>query len=157
MNLLDYIRIEELYLFLDVFLASLFTMVVGLERERADKAAGIRTNMIIGGFTCLIVSLVAPLSYFLQVKGLAQTISIDPIRVFQAIVVGVSFIGAGTILKSTSESKVTGLTTSATLLYSSGIGITVAIHMYLLAILLTLFIVLINSVVHGITKKMGNT
>lgn len=144
---------QELYIFLDVFIASVLTMLVGVEREKASKAAGIRTNMIVGGFTCLMVSLIDPLIGMATIEHADQIVKSDPIRVLQAIVVGVSFIGAGTIIKSKEESKVTGLTTAATLLYSIGVGMSVAVKNYLLAVLLTLFILLINRVIKYLMER----
>ncbi|MEH0154195.1 MgtC/SapB family protein [Limibacter armeniacum] len=150
--------ISELYIFMDVFIASILTMLIGIERERADKAAGIRTNMIVGGFTCLVVAIIKPLTNFLQeyfkvAQHSSGMVEIDPIRIVQAIVIGVSFIGAGTIIKSREDQTITGLTTAATLLYSAGIGICVAIKMYLLAVCLTVFVLVINKTVNYLAKK----
>lgn len=147
------IQLKELTIFLDVFIASILTMIVGIEREKAHKAAGMRTNMIVGGFTCLIISIQKPLIEYIQSEYTNDMIDIDPIRVLQAIIIGLSFIGAGTIIKSPNHKNVTGLTTAATLLYSLGIGICVALHFYLLAICLTVFILIINYLINFITKK----
>lgn len=143
---------QELYIFLDVVIAGVLAMLVGLEREKADKAAGMRTNMIVSSFTCLVVSLVNPLADYVKTSE-NIIINTDPIRIIQSVVIGISFIGAGTIIKGRHSKKVTGLTTAATLLYSIGIGVCVAIHSYLLAVLLTLFILIINYVVSYITRK----
>lgn len=135
---------------MNVFIAAILTMVVGLERERASKAAGMRTNMIVGSFTCLVVSLIDPLIDYVNQQNTEQLVETDPIRVLQAIVIGVSFIGAGTIIKRQRRESVIGLTTAATLLYTVGIGMSVAIGYYLLAVFLTAFILLINRVVNYI-------
>lgn len=82
------------------------------------------------------------------------SLSTDPFRLIQAIVIGVSFIGAGTILKSEEKNKVRYLTTAATLLYSSGIGISVALEQYGLSIGLTLLIIGINWVVNKFESKI---
>ena len=100
----------EAQIFLDIVIASILTMVVGIEREKANKAAGIRTNMIVSGFTCLIISIQPALINFIQNSFSNDLIDIDPIRVLQAVIVGLSFIGAGTIIKSPNEKNVTGLT-----------------------------------------------
>ena len=144
---------SELNIFIDIIIASILAMVVGLEREKANKAAGIRTNMIVAGFTCLIISIQPALINFIQGSFSNKMIDIDPIRVLQAVIVGLSFIGAGTIIKSPDQKHVTGLTTAATLLYSLGIGICVSIHYYLLAVCLTVFILTINYVINYLTKK----
>ncbi len=143
----------ELQIFIDIIIASTLALIVGLEREKANKAAGIRTNMIVAGFTCLIISIQPALINFIQQGFSNNMIDIDPIRVLQAVIVGLSFIGAGTIIKSPDKKNVTGLTTAATLLYSLGIGICVSIHYYLLAICLTIFILVINFLINYLTKK----
>ncbi|QSE99367.1 MgtC/SapB family protein [Fulvivirga lutea] len=147
----ELIHPEELAIFGDVVIATLLTMVVGYEREKADKEAGLRTNMIVGGATCLIILLSKPIILFLE-SNYPNSINADPIRLFEAIVVGISFLGAGTILKKKDEHNIYGITTAATLLYSSGIGICVALHHYLLAVLLTVFILIVNYVVHRFSK-----
>lgn len=146
----DWIKHSETSIIMNVFIAAILTMVVGLERERASKAAGMRTNMIVGSFTCLVVSLIDPLIDYVNQQNTEQLVETDPIRVLQAIVIGVSFIGAGTIIKRQRRESVIGLTTAATLLYTVGIGMSVAIGYYLLAVFLTAFILLINRVVNYI-------
>jgi putative Mg2+ transporter-C (MgtC) family protein len=149
-NLID---LSQFNIFLDVLIASGLTMLVGIEREKSNKAAGLRTNMIVGGFTCLIVSLGNPLINLIESQNISEIINSDPIRIFEAIVVGISFLGAGTILKSRDDSTITGLTTAATLLYSSGIGIATALHQYMLAVLLTIFILIVNYALHAVEKR----
>ena len=145
---------RELMIFLDVVIASVLAMFVGIERERKKRGAGVRTNMIVGGFTCLLVSLASSIIDH-TAQGLnTDVINADPIRLFEAIVLGVSFIGAGTIFKS-GANQISGITTAATLLYSSGIGITVALGQYFLAILVTLFALLINLVLNKVFKRFS--
>lgn len=145
---------DQLYILLDVTIATVLTALIGIEREKAHKPAGIRTNMIVGGATCLIVSLTIPLLNFFENYNMQNIISTDPIRVLQAIIVGISFIGAGTVIKLKDIPQVTGLTTAATLLYSSGIGICVALKQYILAIGITLLIIIINAIIsHFISKN----
>lgn len=144
---------NEFNILLDVVIASVLTLLIGLEREKAHKAAGMRTNMIVGGFTCLIILLSVPLIQKIAENAQVDMVEADPIRIIQAIVIGISFIGAGTILKQKEHSDVKGLTTAATLLFSSGIGICVALHYYVLAALLTFFIILINFLLRLILKK----
>lgn len=59
---------------------------------------------------------------------------IDPTRILHAIIVGISFIGAGTILKSREDQVIRYLTTAATVLVAAGIGIAVGAHLYVLAV-----------------------
>lgn len=70
--------------------------------------------------------------------------STDPARIVHAIIVGVSFLGAGTILKDSSEDHVRHLSTAATLLISAGIGMSVAFDRYVFAISATCILLFVN-------------
>ncbi|QIA09758.1 MgtC/SapB family protein [Draconibacterium halophilum] len=136
---------SQLWILLDLIIAAVLCSVIGGEREKLDKPAGLRTNIIVGSIACFFVSISPGLSNFLIENMEPDHLSMDAIRILQAIVVGVSFIGAGTILKSKDENNVRNLTTASTLLYSAGIGISVALHVYIIAIGLALMGLIINS------------
>ena len=138
-----------------VLIAIILSGIVGFEREHLHKPAGLRTNMIIGGVACLIASLTPSLIIFIENASSKEVVSADPIRLLQALVVGVSFIGAGTIIKSVGE-KISGLTTAATLLFSMGIGIAVAIQQYIVAVGITVIVLIVNVVVRNITYKLSS-
>lgn len=142
----------QLLIFLDVVITCILTAFIGFEREEAHKPAGIRTNMIVGASACLFVSIVPSLIKFVQDSNSFDQIIPDPIRVLQAIIVGIGFIGAGTIIKRGNNNTVSGLTTAATLLFSAGIGITVACNLYVLAICITFLLLFINRGVEKIIK-----
>lgn len=144
---------EQLLIFLDIFITCILTAFIGIEREEAEKPAGVRTNMIVGAFSCLSVSIIPTLIDFVQSADLYDQVVPDPIRVIQAIVVGIGFIGAGTIIKRSNENSVSGLTTAATLLFSAGIGITVACKLYILAVCITFLLLLINRGVEKLLRK----
>lgn len=146
----------QLSIFVDVLVATVLTAFIGLEREKAHKPAGIRTNMIIGGATALIVSLTVPLVDFIDKYNPSEIITTDPIRVLEAIVVGVSFIGAGTIVKARAEERVIGLTTAATMLYCCGIGVCTALKQYVLAVGVTVLVIVINYAVKLLAQKVAN-
>ena len=115
--------------------------------------------MIIAGAAALLVSLgrviIADFSQLVEMNGL----SVDPIRMVHAVIVGVSFIGAGTILKSSSETAVRYLTTAATILMSAGIGVSIALKQYVLGVGVTFLLIFVNFLfgmiaryISGITK-----
>lgn len=94
--------------------AALLGGVLGYERERSGKAAGLRTHML--------VALGAAL--FVLVPQQAGTSSSDLSRVVQGVVTGIGFIGAGSILKpSNGGQSVQGLTTSAGLWLTAAVGV----------------------------------
>ncbi|WP_159522909.1 MgtC/SapB family protein [Sunxiuqinia indica] len=150
--------VNQLWILLDVVIAMVLCSVIGGEREKLDKPAGLRTNMIVGSISCFFVAISPALSNFINENIATDIMSVDPVRILQSIVVGVSFIGAGTILKSKDENTVQNLTTASTLLYSSGIGIAVALKAYVIAVGLTLIILFINSINHlrGIKARFKN-
>jgi putative Mg2+ transporter-C (MgtC) family protein len=81
---------------------------------------------------------------------------VDPIRMVHAVIVGVSFIGAGTILKSSSKSVVRYLTTAATILMSAGIGMSISLKQYWLGVGVTILLVIINFLFGFLTHYIGN-
>ncbi len=136
---------EQPWILLDVFIACILAGVIGYEREVKQKPAGFRTHMIVGGASTLLVAL-ASISIKQYGPEYYDVLDFDPIRIIQAIIIGISFIGAGTILKSSEKMDVSFLTTAATILFSSAMGICVALHQYVLAIGVTILIILINNV-----------
>ena len=89
--------------------------VVGYEREREHKAAGLRTHMLVALGSAL----------FVLAARQAGMSSADVSRVVQGVATGIGFVGAGTILKSTEPLQVRGLTTAATVWLTSAIGMAV--------------------------------
>jgi len=107
--------------------------VVGFERELADKPAGMRTHMLVAGTAALLVLLGEVLVTRFGAEFGAGVIRADPIRIIAAIVTGVAFLGAGTIIRRGHQSAVKGLTTAADLLFTAAIGICVAMRELVLA------------------------
>ncbi|MFO7924510.1 MAG: MgtC/SapB family protein [Bacteroidales bacterium] len=144
--------INEFSVLLHVIIASVLSGLIGYERGKVDKPAGIRTNMLVGGAVALLVELGGIIVLHFRMLGLAEFISTDPTRIIQAIIIGISFIGAGMVLQIEQDGKIKYLTSAATILFSSGIGISVALRQYILSIGITLFILFINYIL-GLSKK----
>jgi putative Mg2+ transporter-C (MgtC) family protein len=109
--------------------------LIGFERELARRPAGLRTHMLVGVAATLLMQLAGFMTlHFAEQIGEAS-ISLDPIRILQAIIVGISFLGAGTIVHGNSG-KVEGLTTAASILLTAAIGVAVAIDRIALACML---------------------
>lgn len=124
--------------FVAVLLAMLFGGAIGLERELAGKAAGLRTNMLVAGASALLVALgEATVAHFSAQVDIPSVLRIDTIRIIEAVVTGVSFIGAGTIVRRGSELEVEGLATAATLLVTAALGIASALGQKWLALAVT--------------------
>ena len=94
-------------------LAALLGGLLGYERERHGKAAGVRTHML--------VSLGAAL--FVLVPEQAGANTTDVARVIQGLVAGIGFLGAGSILKNPDDGNVSGLTTAAGIWLTAAVGV----------------------------------
>jgi putative Mg2+ transporter-C (MgtC) family protein len=105
---------------------------IGYQRERAGKAAGMRT--------LTLVSSGAALFTLVSMHGFGD-VGVDISRVAAGVVVGVGFIGAGVILRGEREEHVAGITTAATIWTTAAIGLAAAAGMYLLAVIATAVIV----------------
>ncbi len=92
--------------------AALLGGVLGIEREKVGKAAGLRTHMLVALGAALFT--VSALDAGMNAADLS--------RVFQGIAAGIGFIGAGAILKLTHEKEIKGLTTAATLWLTAAAG-----------------------------------
>lgn len=135
--------VTELQLLGKVLIAAFLGGVVGLEREFAERPAGMRTHMLVGGAAAFLVILARQMVLSFEDESILNS---DPVRVMEAIIVGISFLGAGTIMKYSREGEqvVEGLTTSASILSVAAIGIAVALDTYILAVGVTILNLFIN-------------
>lgn len=135
--------LTEIQLLGRILLAALLGGLVGIEREFAEKPAGLRTHVLVGSVSTLLVVLGTRIVGAFDQQS---PITADPIRILQAIVVGISFLGAGTILKHEADDKqnVEGLATSASILSVATIGIAVALDAYILAVGATFLNLMVN-------------
>lgn len=123
--------------------AVLLGAVVGIERERAGKPAGLRTHMLVSLGTAVVV--IACSGAGMSLDGLS--------RVIQGIVTGIGFVGAGTILKLNEQREIQGLTTAAGLWMTAAIGVAVGLGILGVALLGTLVTVLILVLEHFIDAR----
>ena len=126
-----------------VFAAVLLGAVVGIERERAGKPAGLRTHMLVSLGTAIVV--IACADAGMSLDGLS--------RVIQGMVTGIGFIGAGTILKLNEEREIQGLTTAAGLWMTAAIGVAVGLGILGVALIGTVVTVLVLVLEHFIDSR----
>jgi putative Mg2+ transporter-C (MgtC) family protein len=98
-----------------VVVAAALGGLLGAERERAGKAAGLRTHMLVALGAALFV-------LFPAEAGMSTG---DLSRVIQGVATGIGFIGAGTILKRADSDEIQGLTTAASIWLTAAIGMAV--------------------------------
>ena len=136
---------------LRLILAALLGSVVGMERERLDWAAGLRTHMLVclGATLFMIVSTYG----FMDVVGFPKSgISLDPSRVAAQVVSGIGFLGAGTIILR--KDVILGLTTAASLWAVAAVGLAVGGGLYAAAIATTTLMLLILAGIKPVEKAL---
>src|SRR5437870_4394449 len=111
-----------------VLLAFILGGVVGFERQRVQRPAGLRTHMLVAAGSCCFT--VASIYGF---QGFGTTV--DPSRLAAQIITGIGFLGAGTIFRT--SSTVRGLTTASSIWITASIGIVAGLGMLLLALFTT--------------------
>jgi putative Mg2+ transporter-C (MgtC) family protein len=124
----------ELKILACVALAILLGAVIGLEREFEGKPAGLRTHMLVAGAAALLVTLGDVVVEHFAVDVGGQLVRSDPVRIIEAVITGVSFLGAGTILRRGGLSQVEGLTTAASILFTAAVGVSVALSQFVIAL-----------------------
>jgi putative Mg2+ transporter-C (MgtC) family protein len=133
----------ELHVLGQCLAALLLGGIIGWERQKAGKWAGLRTHMLV----CLSAMLFIRTGEFLVIHASgfesAHILQMDPTRIIEAIVTGVAFIGAGTVFRDRSKNFARGLTTAASLLAVAPVGIAVAVDRYVTAVGVTLIIYLV--------------
>lgn len=122
-----------------LLLAALFGALIGLERERKEWAAGMRTHMMVSVGSCLIMLVSA--YGFVDILGTPH-VELDPSRVAAQVISGIGFIGAGTILYM-KQGTIRGLTTASGLWTVAGIGLATGGGMYFAAAVTTVLALII--------------
>ena len=98
-----------------LLVALLVGALIGYQRERAGKAAGLRTHMLVAMGTTLFV--ISAIEYGMANDALS--------RVVQGLVTGIGFLGAGAIMKRTDELEIHGITTAAGIWMTAAVSIAI--------------------------------
>ncbi|MFY0254924.1 MgtC/SapB family protein [Chitinophaga sp. 30R24] len=133
-------------------LAALFGGIIGLERERKDWAAGLRTHMMVSVGAAL--SMMVSAYGFHDILGTPNVV-LDPSRIAAQVISGIGFIGAGTIL-FLKEGVIRGLTTAAGLWTVAAIGLATGSGMYFAALVATIIAIVILWLLQPLEKKFLN-
>jgi putative Mg2+ transporter-C (MgtC) family protein len=112
---------------LRLLLAAALGAGIGYQRERARKAAGLRTHILISAGAALFT--------LASIYGFSGTV--DPSRVAAGVVAGVGFIGAGVIFRGARGDGVAGITTAATIWITAAIGLAAGAGLYLISAVAT--------------------
>lgn len=137
----------QLEIVIQVLISFVVGMLIGFDREKSGKAAGMRTQMLV----CVGSTLLSGISIHLAEvynQGVEATLfRADPARLMAQIVSGIGFLGAGVILKN-GGNKVTGVTTAATIWITAAIGIGIGSGFYLPSFVATALVLLLNPIAY---------
>jgi len=130
---------------LRLLVAAMLGGLLGYERERQGKSAGVRTHMLVAIGAAL----------FVLIPQQAGASSADLSRVLQGLIAGVGFLGAGAIIMGTKDVETRGLTTAAGIWVTAAIGMAAGMGRESTAVLSTVIALLVLSVVPSVfrTKK----
>lgn len=127
----------ELFMSSKLILALVLGAIVGFERERDGKDAGIRTYASISIGACI----------FMLIASHLTTDNSAIARVMTGVITGIGFIGAGIIFKD-AENRPKGLTTASSMWCSASIGIAVGLNMFIIAIVGTILLFFLLALPH---------
>lgn len=119
---------DELTMIARIALAGVLGLLVGLERERHGRAAGLRTCILVCSASALIMSLSLHLAQMFSPDGGESIFRLDPARLPSYAVAGMGFLGAGAIIQGRSSAR--GITTGAAMWGCTGVGLAVGAGLY---------------------------
>lgn len=146
---------QDLWILLRVGVAMLLGGVLGLERELGKHAAGLRTHMLIAGAAALIVGLGDSMAQNFAAEEYREFLRMDPVRLIEAVVAAVGFVGAGAILRGRSRDGVQGLTTASSLLMAAGIGVATGLGNYVLGLGASLLCLIVLALLRRLEARIG--
>ncbi len=129
----------ELEMVLRILMAAALGAIIGYQRERAGKSAGLRTVVLV----CVGAAL------FTMASTYGFGAAADPARVAAGIVIGIGFLGAGAIMRR-EGGHTEGLTTAATIWTMAAIGLATGAGLYLISAVTTVVILIALCLPHPI-------
>ena len=134
---------HELEFMLRLIVAAVCGSLIGIEREKRQKSAGLRTHIVVAVASALMM-IVSKYGFFdvVMIDGLQADVS----RIAAGVVSAIGFIGGGVIFIR--RDNLVGLTTAAGLWATVGVGIAIGAGMYIIGVFSTLFIVSVQMLLH---------
>lgn len=150
MDIISLVGGQNIEILLKLFTALFLGMSLGVERAIAGKTAGMRTYGLVtlGSAVFVIAGILASGGYVSDGKVFSDASA----RITAAIIQGVGFIGAGLIIFR--DMKVSGVTTAAGIWAAAGVGVAIGYGFYALAVMATLFMLFIFTVLWFIEHKL---
>jgi putative Mg2+ transporter-C (MgtC) family protein len=122
-------------------------VIIGWQRERSGKAAGLRTHLLVCTGTTLFV--LAAIDAGMQLDALS--------RVIQGLATGIGFLGAGAILKVESSHQIKGLTTAAGIWMTAALGVTIGLGHLGTAAIGTVFAWIVLAILIKLDKRIDGS
>lgn len=138
---------------LKLCIASILSLIIGLERELKKKPVGLKTSLVIASFSCLLTIISIETAYAMPARD-GVNITMDPLRLAAQVVSGIGFLGAGVILRRGNDS-ISGLTTAALIWGAAAIGIAVGAGFYVEAIVTSLIVLIGIEFIAPFLIKVG--
>src|ERR687885_2462809 len=132
----NFLRGYQLDFLINIGISLLAGFLIGAERESRGKPAGISTH-------CFVIAGSMIFTYLS-----AQVDPTSTSRIAAQLVTGIGFLGAGIILKSESDERITNLTTAAAIWFAASIGMAIGFNFYFMAIIAIAFAVLVPKIPH---------
>lgn len=120
---------------------------MGYEREQKSRSAGVRTHMLVAVGAAIFM--IGPTQAGMSLGDLS--------RVIQGTIQGIGFLGAGAIIIGTATRRVQGLTTAASIWATAGIGVAAGLGIEATAILSTIIVLFVLTIVPLIVKRANET
>lgn len=141
---------DFLNFFIKLSISVILGAMIGFEREKRNRPAGLRTHILVSLGSCLFTVTSIEISKFYS--------GVDPSRIAANIVTGIGFLGAGAILREGLTIK--GLTTAATIWVSSAIGLSTGLGLFIpsfmTSITTLLILILLKNLEFGISGRAKN-
>lgn len=144
--------VDNDYMIIRMLLSCFCGMVIGFERSKRQKDAGIRTHMLVA-LGATLAMLVSKYGFFdlLQYEGLRA----DASRIASNVITGVGFLGAGVIFVR--DVSIKGLTTAAGIWTTASVGLAIGAGMYTVGICATIIMIVFQLMLHKYLTKLENT
>lgn len=136
---------EATRIVLRLSVAMLLGGLLGYERERSGKDAGLRTHMLVALGAAIFV--LVPLQGGMEVGDLS--------RVLQGVIAGIGFLGAGAIIKLSGEREIRGLTTAAGIWMTAAIGAAAGMGREATAVVSTLMALFVLAVLRRVEARIA--
>lgn len=131
----------QIQVFGQILLTALLSAIIGLDRERRDKSAGLRTHMLAGIGACAFAAL-----------GIHAFPGADTSRVAAAVVSGIGFLGAGVIFHTNDRAH--DLTTAASIWVTAAVGMAIGVGAWFLGIAMTTTIWIVLAIIHAFAEQV---